>query len=97
MGTSPEAFNQVREILRKLDRSIDNARDRRLAGSPDDDRTDPARTHSDAPQPHQTPGGPLRARPMSPRPESPPADRPLRAKPLRRPTPTRWDEDQRAR
>lgn len=30
MATSPEAFNQVRDILKKLDRSIDSARDRRL-------------------------------------------------------------------
>jgi len=33
MATSPEAFHQVKEILRKLDRSIDSARDKRLSGT----------------------------------------------------------------
>lgn len=32
MATSPEAFEQVKGILRKLDQSIDAARHRRLAG-----------------------------------------------------------------
>jgi hypothetical protein len=32
MGTSERAFNQVKEILGKLDRSIDQARERRLHG-----------------------------------------------------------------
>ncbi len=31
MGTSPEAFNEVRNLLKKLDRSIDVARSRRLS------------------------------------------------------------------
>jgi len=31
MGTSPEAFNEVRNLLKKLDRSIDAARSRRLS------------------------------------------------------------------
>ena len=31
MGTSPEAFNEVRNILKKLDHSIDAARSRRLS------------------------------------------------------------------
>ncbi len=31
MGTSQESFDQVKDILRKLDRSIDQARSRRLA------------------------------------------------------------------
>jgi len=31
MGTSQEAFNEVRNILKKLDRSIDAARSRRLS------------------------------------------------------------------
>ncbi len=30
MATSPEAFRQVKDILRKLDQSIDSARTRRL-------------------------------------------------------------------
>ncbi|MCA9294624.1 MAG: hypothetical protein KDA20_12495 [Phycisphaerales bacterium] len=30
MATSPETMNQVRNILRKLDRSIDEARSKRL-------------------------------------------------------------------
>ena len=32
MGTSERAFNQVKEILGKLDRSIDQARQKRLHG-----------------------------------------------------------------
>lgn len=32
MGTSERAFKQVKEILGKLDRSIDQARERRLHG-----------------------------------------------------------------
>lgn len=31
MGTSPETFNQVKDILKKLDRSIDDARNRRVS------------------------------------------------------------------
>lgn len=39
MATSPEAFNQVRDILKKLDRSIDSARDKRLlSGEPGEPR-----------------------------------------------------------
>ncbi len=35
MGTSPETFARVKDILRKLDRSIDDARHRRLSdGAP---------------------------------------------------------------
>lgn len=44
MGTSPEAFNQVKNILQKLDRSIDDARTRRL-NTPDE----PASTAGQAP------------------------------------------------
>lgn len=34
MATSPESFHQVKNILRKLDQSIDAARDRRLTSRP---------------------------------------------------------------
>ena len=34
MATSPEAFRQVKNILQKLDQSIDAARDRRLTSKP---------------------------------------------------------------
>lgn len=34
MATSPETFNQVKNILRKLDRSIDEIRTRRSAPAP---------------------------------------------------------------
>ena len=34
MATSPEAFRQVKNILQKLDQSIDAARDRRLTAKP---------------------------------------------------------------
>lgn len=66
MATSPEAFQKVKQILQKLDRSIDSARDRRLSGSPS-----PAGAGSAQPQKvdstvsQGTPeSGPLRARPM---------------------------------
>jgi len=68
MATSPEAFDQVRNILRKLDQSIDAARRRRL-----DEVPQPARSAGGvppAPRPVETHPG--RARPMMPR-----ADRPL--------------------
>lgn len=68
MATSPEAFHQVKEILRKLDRSIDSARDKRLSGS------DPAPLAVPA-----TPSALNRSEPPAP-----PADNaPLRARPLR--------------
>lgn len=68
MGTSPETMAQVKNILRKLDQSIDAARDRRLS----------TRTKPGAPVP-ATPSGPSvapasngtpvnRARPMAPKP-----------------------------
>lgn len=34
MATSPETFNQVKNILRKLDRSIDDIRSRRATPAP---------------------------------------------------------------
>ena len=37
MGTSPEAFNEVRNILKKLDHSIDAARSRRLSSDTEDE------------------------------------------------------------
>ncbi|MBL0926334.1 MAG: hypothetical protein IBJ11_01615 [Phycisphaerales bacterium] len=73
MATSPETFAQVKNILRKLDRSIDDARTRRTNPAPA-----PAapQVQSIAPrpavQPSQAPAAPL-------------ADRPGRAKPLARP------------
>jgi len=60
MGTSPETFDQVKNILRKLDRSITDARQRRL----DTDETPAAENPSN--DPNAKPG---RARPMRPRPD----------------------------
>lgn len=58
MATSPETFKQVRDILKKLDRSIDSARDRRLSNEHDaDEATDTATPPDGAPRP-------LRAKPM---------------------------------
>lgn len=59
MGTSPETFDQVKNILRKLDRSITDARQRRLD-------TDESPKPTDALADSAKPG---RARPMRPRPE----------------------------
>ena len=55
MGTSPETFRQVRDILKKLDRSIDTARDRRLSTEGPED---PGIGRAD------DPSRPLRAKPM---------------------------------
>ncbi len=65
MATSPETFHQVRDILKKLDRSISDARRRRLA-------TDDAPATSQPPQPAK----PGRARPMQPRRDRPEGFRP---------------------
>lgn len=67
MATSPEAFDQVRNILRKLDQSIDAARRRRLDVVPQ-----PARSAGGvAPAPRPVESHPGRARPMMPRPDRP--------------------------
>ena len=60
MGTSPETFDQVKNILRKLDRSITDARQRRL------DTNDSPRQVAPETADQAKPG---RARPMRPRPE----------------------------
>ena len=76
MATSPEAFEQVKNILKKLDKSIDAARDRRLSSQTGTARTLPrepssytigsAETlHNVAAQPRPT----NRARPMLRRPD----------------------------
>jgi hypothetical protein len=57
MATSPETFRQVRDILKKLDRSIDTARDRRLST----EEPDQATVGTD-----DQPARPLRAKPMRP-------------------------------
>ncbi len=67
MATSPEAFHQVKEILRKLDRSIDSARDKRLSGSepgPVAPPTAPAALNRTEPLGSASDSGPLRARPL---------------------------------
>lgn len=60
MGTSPETFDQVKNILRKLDRSITDARQRRL-----DTDDSPLQAAPETPA-QDKPG---RARPMRPRPD----------------------------
>lgn len=56
MAQSGEAFNQVRDILAKLDRSIDRARAKRISGDEADEQRDQ--------NPGVGPGGTLRARPL---------------------------------
>lgn len=62
MATSPESFRQVKNILRKLDQSIDAARDRRLTsrsgGQPAPAAATPAGGGAAAPN---------RAKPLPPR------------------------------
>jgi len=84
MGTSDRAFNQVREILEKLDRSIDAARNKRL--HVDDDAEDLG-PRSDGPVDRAGSSGD--EAPNSPSTDAAPAPggkaRPIgRAKPLRR-------------
>jgi len=69
MATSPEAFRQVKDILRKLDQSIDSARARRLGNvTANTGPTTPQAAVSVAPttigQPNPTNGLPL-ARPLN--------------------------------
>ena len=64
---SNEMFNQVRDILKKLDRSIDDARERRLASD-----GDVSTEEANSPSEPFNPARPGRARPMS-RPSDGPA------------------------
>ena len=82
MATSPEAFRQVKDILRKLDQSIDSARSRRLGASANGPPTN-------GKQPATTPATPKAIDPSEPDPRLSqenhglPQARPLnRAKPL---------------
>lgn len=81
MGTSPETFNQVKNILRKLDQSIDSARDQRLSKS----------TASANPGPGSGPGtlvpngGPQIGGLASTAKNPDPTERPGRARPMLRP------------
>lgn len=65
MSTSEKTFTQVKDILRKLERSIDQAREKRLHH--DDE---PARHPAAAPAP--APSLPGRAQPMNPARPAPP-------------------------
>jgi hypothetical protein len=60
MGTSERAFNQVKEILGKLDRSIDQARQKRLHGD------EPEATPETPEAPGSAEPSPRRARPLRP-------------------------------
>lgn len=65
MATSPETIARVRDLLRKMDRSIEDARDRRLShDTPESPK--PASTPQASDEPSAKPG---RARPMAPRPD----------------------------
>ncbi len=87
MSTSEHTINQVRNILGRLDRSIDEARDRRLRGD-----TEPEETQDQAPAAEPERGDPAPRRPgeappppVGPRRASSRAPSPFgRAKPLRR-------------
>lgn len=64
MSTSEKTFTQVKDILRKLERSIDEAREKRLHHDDDTENSDPS------PSPRSVEPG--RAQPMNPsaRPEA---------------------------
>lgn len=57
MATSPETFNQVRNLLRKMDQSIDQARGKRLSGN-EPEPTPPPSTASGATGPQTLIGAP---------------------------------------
>ncbi len=62
MGTSKRTFTQVRDILRKIDRSIDDVRARRL-GSPASSPSSPTAKPSAPPAPAQPGKAQRRAHP----------------------------------
>jgi len=75
MGTSPETFARVKDLLKKLDRSIDDARNRRHSAvvTPPSQQMKPGGGLSPAPNGVTPPPQPLqprpgRAKPMGPRP-----------------------------
>ena len=76
MSTSRESFTQVKDILRKLDRSIDEAREKRER---EEGITKPTSAGEQTPpQPAQRPGEdvPQRAKPMA-SPKDPGTDNPF--------------------
>lgn len=76
MSTSQRTINQVRSILGRLDRSIDEARDRRLNGRTEDaEATDAGREPAASTEPVDN------APPALPSPEAPPPVGPARATP----------------
>ena len=88
MTTSQHAFDQVRSILGRLDRSIDKAREKRLHGDDQSDteanpaRKEPAKDIPGRDAGPTTPPPP----PVGPPPAAPRAPSPFgRAKPLRKP------------
>lgn len=86
MSTSQHAFDQVRSILGRLDRSIDKAREKRLHGDENHESAPKADTKpvDDHPKRESTVPPPP---PVGPAPKTPRAPSPFgRAKPLRRPT-----------
>ncbi|MEO1584068.1 MAG: hypothetical protein AAFR96_05775 [Planctomycetota bacterium] len=96
MTTSERTINQVRNILGRLDRSIDEARDRRLRGPDDEPSAEAASASAAERAPHEdappSPRSPQLSRsaeapppPVGPRRSSSRAPSPFgRAKPLRR-------------
>jgi len=89
MNQSPDAFNQVKAILGKLDRSITEARSRRL-GTPVEEPEAVSRT---PPQAAERPPEPLPAVPPTPKPATGYAKHRGqfgRAKPLNKPTNGSW-------
>lgn len=69
MSTSSEKMSEVRDILKKLDRSIDAARAKRLEGDPEieeADREDGSPENADQPAPNREGRArPKRATPMN--------------------------------
>lgn len=69
MGPSDRAFNQVKSILGKLDRSIDQLREQRVAGPAP--AAAPAQTSAAAAMSQQIGGRTAEPAPQQPRPASP--------------------------
>lgn len=89
MATSPEAFNQVRDILKKLDRSIDSARDKRLLSEEPGDAVGDGPGNSLASQNGQNrhsqsteSSDQADHKPAADHPDTPGKARPLRARPM---------------
>ena len=89
MPEQNRAFDEVRQILRRMDRSIDEARERRLSDGSEEPETKASAHQTEEPrrkiEPTETIGGPPEQRPAGQTAKRAGASEYGRAKPLRAP------------